>query len=58
MKEMRKRETGEEVRKIDEEREGEKEREGFSVSIEQLSRLGMSIPKLWTIYFVQSNVVV
>jgi len=57
MKERRKRETGEEVMKIDD-RRGRKREGGFSVSIEQLSRLGMSIPKLWTIYFVQSNVVV
>jgi len=27
------------------------------MSIQQLSRLGMSIPKLWTVYFVHSAVV-
>ena len=29
----------------------------FLVSIKQLSRLGLSIPKLWTVYFVHSAVV-
>jgi len=27
------------------------------MSIKQLSRLGMSIPKLWTVYLVHSDVV-
>jgi len=29
----------------------------FLASIKQLSRLGMSIPKLWTVYFVHSPAV-
>jgi len=28
----------------------------FLVSIKQLNRLGLSIPKLWTVYFVHSAV--
>jgi len=37
---------------------GREEEKGrvFLVSIKQLSRLGLSIPKLWTIYFVHSTV--
>jgi len=38
--------------------EREKERgRVFLVSIKQLSRLGMSVPKLWTVYFIHSAVV-
>jgi len=29
----------------------------FLVSIKQLNRLGLSIPKLWTVYFVHTAVI-
>ena len=48
--------TGEEGRKIDEERGVGREMRVFLVSIKQLCRLRLSIPKLQTVYFVQSGV--
>jgi len=48
-------EEGEEERNIGEKRE-EKIGRAFLVSIKQLSWLGLSIPKLWTVYFVYSAV--